>query len=118
MSVLDSFLWCVNLMTSIFHMASHFILHWELFSPGDCLIDCILVLIWGYCLTLYMEPNILHANRKISSGFLLGMSFPLVPPNIPFHDDPIYLRIVQLGLVHLVRHLFIKIVPCNDVSEK
>ena len=104
--------------TSIFHMDSYCIPHWGLLSQEACFIDCILDLIWGYCLTIYMEPNILHANRKISSGFLLGMSFPLVPPNIPFHDDPIYLRIVQLGLVHLVRHLFIKIVPCNDVSEK
>ena len=120
------------MMTSIFHMASHCIPHWGLFSQEAFLIGCILVLIWGYCLTLYMEPNILHANRKRSSGVLLGMSFPLFPLNIPFHDDPIYIRIVQLvniscvvicvanhnGLVHIVRHLFLNIVPCNYLSDK
>ena len=65
-------------------------------------------------------------------GFFWVCNFPFLPLNIPCHDDPLDIRIVQLvrisrvvafvanhnGLVCLVRHLFLNIVPFNAVLDK
>ena len=78
-SDLDYFLWCVK--SDDFNFSYGLILYLSLgivftgsFSSGLYFGSDV-----GYCLTLYMKPNILHANRGTSSGFMLGMSFSILP---------------------------------------
>ena len=132
MSMLTYFLWYVNSDEfDFFCLASHFLPHQWLRAQESCLMSCLLFLTCGYCLPLYLAPNLLHGNHGTSSGFPIGLFFAFRTLNIPCHDESLGIRIVQLVriswvvicvpnhnvIARLVRHLFLNIFPFSVVCD-